>query len=152
MAKFFSAGCWGRGGYGWGGYGYGCGYGYGYGCGYEWGGYCSGCGGYYYPSGYGYVCSNTYAAPAVVADNDVPATIVVNLPADSKLSVDGRATASARRTFVSPPLERGKTYIYNLKAEFDHEGRRVTASRQVEVRAGEVSRVTLSAPTSTAKR
>jgi len=45
-----------------------------------------------------------------------PATLVVSLPADARLIIDGEATTSttARRTFVSPELAPGKTYSYNL--------------------------------------
>jgi uncharacterized protein (TIGR03000 family) len=87
-------------------------------------------------------------SPQSQSSASVPATIVVSLPADARLTVDGQLTRSntATRTFVSPPLPQGKTYIYNLKAELNGQAGPVTTSQDVEVRAGEVSRVTLAVP------
>jgi len=72
-----------------------------------------------------------------------PATILVSLPADAKLTVDEVATTStsASRSFVTPVLENGKTYVYTLKAQIVREGKAVTVAKQVEVRAGEASQV-----------
>ena len=72
-----------------------------------------------------------------------PATILVSLPADAKLTVDGVNTTSttASRSFVTPVLENGKTYFYTLKAEIVREGKAVTVAKKVEVRAGEASQV-----------
>ena len=48
-----------------------------------------------------------------------PATLIVSLPADAKLTIDDSPTAStsAERTFVSPTLKPGQDYNYTLKAE-----------------------------------
>jgi len=71
------------------------------------------------------------------------ATIVVTLPADAKLSVDGQATSSTsdRRTFVSPALETGFDYVYTLRAEVVRDGRSVVETQQVTVRSGQTSQV-----------
>src|SRR5262249_28300593 len=73
------------------------------------------------------------------------ATIVVSLPADAKLMVDGSATKStaATRVFTSPALERDQDYFYNLTAEMVRDGQTLTASKRVLVRAGGESRVTI---------
>ncbi len=116
--------------------GYGCGGYYGgYGCGGYYGGGCGGCGGYY--GGYGY-SGVSYTAPA---------TIVVNLPADAKLTIDDAATVStsARRVFRSPDLPTGQNFHYTLKAEFSHDGKPVVISKQVAVRAGEETDVKIEA-------
>jgi len=80
-----------------------------------------------------------------------PATITVTLPANAKLSIDGMATTSTstRRTFVSPALERGKTYSYTLEASVTRSGKPVTWSQKVSVRAGQESRVNLTPPVAT---
>jgi uncharacterized protein (TIGR03000 family) len=77
-----------------------------------------------------------------------PATIVVSLPADARLSVDDVPTTStsANRVFVSPPLPPGRDYHYALKAEVVRDGQPLTVTRQVRARAGETSRVTLAFP------
>src|SRR5262249_52156555 len=74
-----------------------------------------------------------------------PAATVVSLPADAKLTIDGAATAStsARRVFVSPALTPGKAYSYILKAEFTKDGKTVAVRKDVTVRAGQETSVSL---------
>jgi len=73
------------------------------------------------------------------------ATIVVNLPADATLTIDGERTqsTSGTRVFVSPPLQQGKTYQYTLRAEVNRDGRRETTSRTVDVQAGRTANVNI---------
>ena len=80
-----------------------------------------------------------------------PATVVVNLPADAKLTVDGRATTStsAVRTFVSPALLPNHNYTYTLTAEVMQNGTPVRQSQQIAVRAGQETRVEFDFATST---
>src|SRR5262249_18993952 len=77
-----------------------------------------------------------------------PATIVVSLPAEARLTVSGESTRSTSdlRTFVSPVLQPGKTYRYDLEAEITQNGRTQKTSQQVIVRAGQETRVTLTFP------
>jgi len=74
-----------------------------------------------------------------------PATIVVSLPADATLKVDGTATkaTSAVRTFATPALDAGQSFVYTLTAEVVRDGKTLTASEQVTVRAGEMTQVQL---------
>lgn len=149
-------GCYG-GCYGWGGGGYG---------GYAAGGWGGGYGGY---AGWGGMGSTVYAAVPTIATpmlasnaplagdatssmyyNPDPnagrrATIVVHMPADAKLTVDGKATraTSAVRRFVTPPLESGQGYHYIFKAEIDRDGEPITVTKRVDVRAGANEEVTL---------
>jgi uncharacterized protein (TIGR03000 family) len=73
------------------------------------------------------------------------ATIVVHLPANAKLSVDGKATrsTSTTRRFVSPPLEAGQSYHYVFKAEAPRDGEPATVSKRVDVQAGQTREITL---------
>jgi uncharacterized protein (TIGR03000 family) len=77
-----------------------------------------------------------------------PATLIVTLPADATLAVDGYVSQSkaGTRSFLSPPLERGQDYHYTLKAELRRGDEPVTVSREVTVRAGRETRVTLEFP------
>jgi uncharacterized protein (TIGR03000 family) len=79
------------------------------------------------------------------------ATLVVSLPAEAKLAVDGFVTSSTSsvRTLTSPVLENGKDYVYDLKAEVVRDGRTLTSSKQVTVRAGDMVNVTLDLPAET---
>jgi uncharacterized protein (TIGR03000 family) len=119
-------------------------------------------GGYSYssPSGYPIYSSGTvpsqgtyqYGWPFDAAEGNyydsnssASATIVVNLPADAKLTVDGNATQSTDsvRTFTSPPLQPGKEYQYTLRAEVTRDGKKIDRTREVNVRAGQTSRVNI---------
>ena len=143
---------------------YGCG---GYTAGYGCGGYAApayGCGGYSAPS---YGCGG-YAAPAygcggapvygcgggvphmghgkkVSAASPNAATVVVTLPADAKLTIDGDATTSTSevRTFETPELVTGKTYAYTLEATFQQDGKPVVVSKKVRIEAGKTATVDL---------
>ena len=84
-------------------------------------------------------------APEELANSPAPATIVVRVPADAALSINGVATRSTAptRTFVSPSLQPGKEFHYTLKAEAVRDGQKVAATRRVAVRAGERKEVVL---------
>jgi uncharacterized protein (TIGR03000 family) len=87
-------------------------------------------------------------------DNAAPATIVVTLPAEAKLLVDGNATTSTsgRRVFISPALERGMEYSYTLTAEVVRDGKTETRTEKVAVRAGEETNVNINFPASVASK
>jgi uncharacterized protein (TIGR03000 family) len=142
--------------YGGGGYGHGC-FGYGYGC----SGY--GC----YGAGIGHGCVGGAPMPPPPPPPDkkmkegkkpdggsdevsaaAPATLVVSLPADAKLTIDDTATISnsASRVFVTPALETGKEFRYTLKAAIVRDGQSLTTTKLVTVRAGEETRVALEFP------
>jgi uncharacterized protein (TIGR03000 family) len=68
-----------------------------------------------------------------------PATIVVNLPAEAKLTIDGYVSrqTSSQRTLVTIPIEPGREFTYTFVAE-------VSGSRQtqtVTVRGGQTAPV-----------
>jgi uncharacterized protein (TIGR03000 family) len=169
---YASGGCYGGGygrGYAWGGTGVGYG-GYAWGASPSWGGYASGptfygsgtpivTGGY----GFGTPIVSGYGTPMIAGNTGTPGTtqsfymnpgnvnqgnearILVHLPADATLTIDGQPTQSrsGTRLFTSPPLEPGKTYTYTLRAEMNRDGRMANTKRTVEVRAGQTSEVTL---------
>jgi uncharacterized protein (TIGR03000 family) len=138
-----------------GGYGGCCGGGGGWGCcGGGYGGCCGGGGGWG-------CCGGGHGAPMMAPPppkappakkempeekgetSAAPALIVVSLPADAKLTVDGAETTStsAQRSFVSPPLEPGKEYVYTLKATVVRDGQTLETSKRVSVRPGAEARV-----------
>jgi len=142
-------------------------------CGYS----CSGCCGYSCSGCCGYSCSGccgysgVIAAPAIapvitpapapmplpgkkISAVDATAKVIVNLPADARLTVDGVATTSVsdRREFVSPELPAGQTFTYNLKAEYTQNGQPVVVTKAVEVKAGAEINVRLFAAEAVASR
>jgi uncharacterized protein (TIGR03000 family) len=83
-----------------------------------------------------------------------PATVIVTLPADARLTVDGSPTVSTSgtRVFVSPSLTPGKEFHYTLKAEVVRDGKPVVMEERIAVRAGEETRVTLTEPVAVVQR
>jgi uncharacterized protein (TIGR03000 family) len=77
-----------------------------------------------------------------------PATIVVSLPADAKLTIDDKATSltGARRLFMTPNLKLGGEYYYTLKAETVRNGKSSVIERVVTVRPGQQTQVTFDQP------
>jgi uncharacterized protein (TIGR03000 family) len=65
--------------------------------------------------------------------------VLVSLPADAKLYVDGQLTRTADkafRTFMTPDLEDGMEYRYVMKAEVVRDGQTQTETQTVIVKAG----------------
>jgi uncharacterized protein (TIGR03000 family) len=83
-------------------------------------------------------------APAARAQ-DQPATLIVRLPADARLLVEGRETKARGevRRFHSPPLAAGQTFRYTLEASWTEDNKPVRRTRTVRVRAGEQTDVDL---------
>jgi uncharacterized protein (TIGR03000 family) len=74
-----------------------------------------------------------------------PATIVLSLPADAKVSINGLVTTStsATRTFVTPELAPTTEFEYTLSAQIVREGKTLTVTENVTVRAGQETRVNI---------
>ena len=76
------------------------------------------------------------------------ATLIVTLPEDATLTIDGEETTStsAQRVFVTPVLEQGKEYEYTLKAKVVRDGQTQIATAKVTFRPGETKQVELTVP------
>lgn len=160
---------------GYGGYGYG-GYGYGNYGGYRGGYYDRGYydRGYSYPrsSYYGYggrYSDSYYSAPAyrysapstvytpetVYYEAETPtrssstAQITVHVPsANAEIWLDGQPTSQRgmQRTFVTPRLNAGSTYTYEIKARWMENGQPVEQTRSVRFQTGQTVRVDFNQP------
>jgi uncharacterized protein (TIGR03000 family) len=67
------------------------------------------------------------------------AAVRVRVPAKAEIWFEGEKTSQTgeMRNFLSPPLERGKTYTYDVKARWtDDAGKVVERTQEVKVRAG----------------
>ena len=66
------------------------------------------------------------------------AKIKVYLPADAILHVDGAQTQATGevRSFISPPLTRGKKYVYTFRATWKEGGKEVSTERTAHLEAG----------------
>jgi uncharacterized protein (TIGR03000 family) len=71
--------------------------------------------------------------------NASPARLSVELPVDAKLYVDGVLTKGegTTRNFHTPDLPGGQTFYYDLKAELVVDGRTVSETKTVLVKAGD---------------
>ena len=120
--------------------GYSCGGGYSYGGGYGCCGCCGGGGIYMPPAG------EQLPGPKK-RKGEVSANLVVTLPVDAKLLIDGKATNnngnSTNRFFTTPPLEVGWDYQFTLRAEVMRDGQRRILTQDVTVRPGEQTRVSM---------
>jgi uncharacterized protein (TIGR03000 family) len=81
------------------------------------------------------------SARASVLSNQ--ATIVVQGADGAKLYADGQLIndTSSPRTFLSPELQPGRDYYYTVKVERTRDGKTVTESKRIYVRAGLTTRV-----------
>jgi len=75
------------------------------------------------------------------------AALVVHLPEHALFWVEGVPTRSTGRTryFESPPLRPGRKYSYSVRAAWIEDGRWVSQSRNVPVRAGMIQAIYLHA-------
>ncbi|MFO0966706.1 MAG: TIGR03000 domain-containing protein [Gemmataceae bacterium] len=117
-------------------------------CGSRCGSYCGSC-----STCAGGVC-DLGGHPVHMAAFDSPATIVVSLPADATLTINGQATTSASgtRVFEAIGLANGFDYVYTFEANVVRDGRTERISQNVVVRAGQETRVTMELPTGVASR
>jgi uncharacterized protein (TIGR03000 family) len=102
----------------------------------------------YYPGGMG---KSTWITPADITwfRNTKTALVEVVLPdAEAELSVQGKAllTKGTKRRFVSPSLNPGDDYTYELTAKWDGPTKPIEQTRRVTVRAGERVAVDFTAP------
>jgi uncharacterized protein (TIGR03000 family) len=75
------------------------------------------------------------------------ARLIVKVPANAKLYIDGHLTkaTSRKRVFRTPDLESGQMYYYILRVEIVRDGKKVTQTRRVLVSAGQEVRASFSA-------
>ncbi len=115
-------------------------------CGGHYAGGYYGCSGYY-AGGMYRAAGPVYSGGVIVASQPVqrPATIVVTLPADARLTFNGAPTQSSgeNRTFVTPALEPGASYAYTLRMEVPGGAgeQAIVQTREVIIRPGETSAV-----------
>ena len=70
------------------------------------------------------------------------------MPADAEVTVDGHPTSETgiERGFVTPPLEKGSSYAYSIRAVWTEDGRPIERIRKVEFKAGSHIRVDMTNP------
>jgi uncharacterized protein (TIGR03000 family) len=89
--------------------------------------------------GYGYDNSGGYNNPGSNDQDPNAAFMNVRVPSNAQVWFDGENTQQRGdlRRFVSPPLDPGKTFTYEIKASWTENGRQVERTRKVHVRSGQ---------------
>ena len=74
------------------------------------------------------------------------AMLNVSVPADAKIFVNGAATTStgSDRQFVSRGLSSGNKYAYEVRAEYEQDGKTVTQTKSVTLGPGEFANLAFS--------
>jgi uncharacterized protein (TIGR03000 family) len=95
---------------------------------------------YYYPAPGSEETQSFYPSTAVAE----PVFINVVVPANAEIRFNGARTSQtgSNRRFFSPPIAAGSNYFYVVEASWMENGRQVTRSRRVAVRAGDVLTLT----------
>jgi uncharacterized protein (TIGR03000 family) len=67
------------------------------------------------------------------------AKLIVELPSDAKLFIDDRSmnVTSQHPVFLTPELQAGKTYFYDMRAEIVRNGQVVSDTKRVVFHAGD---------------
>jgi uncharacterized protein (TIGR03000 family) len=77
-----------------------------------------------------------------------PATVVLSVPADARVTFNGQPTTSrsTSRVFVTPPLAPDRAYYYEVEARVERDGQSRTVTRRMPVRAGQEVRRAITFP------
>lgn len=91
-----------------------------------------------------------YTGPPV----DRSAHLQIRVPEDAQIWFDGEKTdkTGTLRQFVSPPLDPGRDYAYDVRARWTEDGREVDRSERVTVRAGQQVWLNLLIPPAASKQ
>ena len=87
-----------------------------------------------------------YRASTTEAATERAVRINLQVPADAKIWFDGSQTIQTGtvRSFESPPLAVGPEYAYEIRIQWQRDGKEVTQTRQIIVHAGDAINLTLS--------
>jgi len=104
-----------------------------------------------YSSGVPYGTTTTQSFyPSAASQTTEPNTVQlrVRVPENARVWFFDQETQQTgrERTFISPPVTPGKSYVYQIKAQWRENGQDVTRDRRVTVQAGDVLNVDLTAP------
>jgi uncharacterized protein (TIGR03000 family) len=81
-------------------------------------------------TGFGLLWPESSVSAAEKQGKGRPAIVLVLVPARAHLTINGKDNEQkrGRRSFITPPLEKGKGYSYTFKADFTRGKKTVTVS------------------------
>src|SRR5947209_5545369 len=79
-------------------------------------------------------------------EKETSATVTVKAPLDVRVKFNGQLArrSAEEESFATPALEKGQKYSYQVVAEAERDGKTVTLTKKVSVKAGEQSMVDFS--------
>jgi len=82
--------------------------------------------------------------------NEKPTRIEVQVPENAQVWIEGKKMASTgtTRRFVTPTLNPGRTYTYDIRVQWNQDGRDVSTDRQITIRGGEQKKLAFAPTTS----
>jgi uncharacterized protein (TIGR03000 family) len=85
-----------------------------------------------------------YYAPAATSPLNDRVSLNLTVPADAKIWVEGSMIVQmgTQRQMVSPPIQPGYDYSYDIQVSWIQDGREVTRKRHITVHAGDVINLT----------
>jgi uncharacterized protein (TIGR03000 family) len=104
------------------------------------------------PGGFGPAIGAYYGSTAAedyyASPRKRPVRVNLRVPSDAKISFDGNQTnqTGTMRSFVSPPVDVGPEYAYQIQVQWKHDGKDVTQTRQISVHAGDVINLSVGSP------
>jgi uncharacterized protein (TIGR03000 family) len=83
-------------------------------------------------------------------DETSRAKVMIDVPANAKLYIDNQPMSdkTGQRAFMTPPLQRGQTYFYDVKIVLTVDGREKAETQRVILRAGDVVAASFPTPQS----
>jgi uncharacterized protein (TIGR03000 family) len=97
---------------------------------------------------YGSTGSESYYATSTAASpRERPILVNLRVPGDAKIWFDGSPTnqTGTMRSFESPPVAARRDFVYDIRIQWNHNGKGITQTRRVNVRAGDVINLTMGA-------
>lgn len=85
------------------------------------------------------VRQSNYMPEGTDSTRTAPVYLDVRVPANAEVMVETEKTTQtgSRRSFISPPITPGRSYVYDIKAKWMENGKEVVLTRKVDVRAGQ---------------
>jgi len=86
-----------------------------------------------------------YGTLPTEAFTNLPVRVNLWVPADAKIWFNGSQThqTGTARSFESPPLAPGQEYAYEIRVQWKRDGKDITQTKQLDVRAGDVINLAL---------
>lgn len=89
-----------------------------------------------------------YSTSTAASRSKRPVLVNLRVPSEAKIWIDGSETkqTGTNRSFESPPVTVGREYAYQIRVQWNRDGKEVTQTRQVTVHAGDVINLTIGSP------